>query len=119
MKENIDDIIQNLKRISSSIAAKDLRIIDKTESLLKARIYFMEDLFVQLYINIRNPKRSYTLILNEKRIFGKDYIFSSWHLHPYTNPEFHDDSKHGQKEITIEDFVEESLYIVTEKLKFL
>lgn len=117
MKESIEEIFQNLEKTSKFNIVIEFRIIEKTKSIIKARLYFSEELFVQVYVNIKRPKRSYSLILNDKRIFGKDCVFGQWHLHPLENPNEHDESENAKKATTIEEFVEEASFIVSEKLK--
>jgi len=56
MKGSIEEIIQNLKKISKSDIIIDFKIIEKTKSILKARLCFSEELFVQVYINIKKQK---------------------------------------------------------------
>lgn len=73
-------------------------------------------MFVQIYVNIRRPKKSYALIINDIRIFGKDFIFGSWHLHSFESPQKHDDSEKAKKPITIEEFVDDAIFILSEKL---
>jgi hypothetical protein len=119
MKESIEEIYQSLEKISQSEIVIDLKVIEKTRSILKARLYFSEELFVQIYINIKKPKRSYTLILNDRRIFGKDYIYGQWHIHSYENPDEHDFSDFAKKEISIEEFIQESFFIASEKLRII
>ena len=75
------------------------------------------DLYIQIYENIRKPKKSYALIFNEKRIFGKDFVFGKWHRHPFENPDKHDESKIAQQAVSIDEFIEESFYIASERLE--
>ena len=117
MKEGIEEIFHRIVKISQSDTVIDLKIIERTKSILKARLYFAEELFVQVYVNTRKPKKSYTLILNDRRIFGKDCIFNQWHLHPFENPDEHDESEISKKSITMEEFIEEAFFIASEKLK--
>ena len=71
MKEGIEEIFHRIVKISQSNTVIDLKIVEKTKSILKARLYFAEELFVQVYVNTRKPKKSYTLILNDRRILPK------------------------------------------------
>ena len=116
MKESINEFILPLNEALKISHIKELRIIEKTKSVLKARLHFSEDIFIQIYVNIKRPKKSYTLIINETRIFGKDFIFGAWHTHPFEDPFMHDDSVKSRKPITIKEFVEEATYILSEKL---
>lgn len=117
MKEGIEEIFQSIVKISQSDTVTELKIIEKTKSILKVRLYFSEELFVQIYVNIKKPKGSYALILNDRRIFGKDHVLNEWHLHPFENPDEHDESEIAKKSITIEEFLEEAFFIASEKLK--
>ncbi len=117
MKGSIEEISIGLYNIAASNALIDLRIVEKTKSILKARLHFSEELFMQIYENIKRSKKSYALILNDRRIFGKDYLFGQWHRHPFENPEEHDVSESGKKSATIEEFITESIYIVSERLE--
>ena len=119
MTESIEDIYQSIIEISQSKVVTGLKIIEKTVSVLKVRLYFYEELFVQIYINLKRQKRSYALILNDKRIFGKDYTFGQWHLHPFDNPDEHDKSDFAKKSISINEFIEEAFFILSKKLKII
>jgi hypothetical protein len=89
-------------------------IEEKTISILKARIIFSTGLFIQVYVNIRRPKISYSLIFNELRLYGRDFLWEEWHRHPFDSPENHDDSEEGRKEISIEEFFMEVLQYLDE-----
>jgi len=119
MKEGIKEIFHDLEKISQSGLISDLKVIEKTKSILKARLYFSEELFVQVYVNVKKPKISYSLILNDRRIFGKDCIFGQWHLHPFERPDEHDESEIAQEAITIEEFVEKAFFIASDKLNII
>ncbi|HLA50492.1 MAG TPA: hypothetical protein VJ000_04845 [Thermodesulfovibrionia bacterium] len=116
MKESIEGFLLSLEKISKDIRIRELKVIEKTKSILKARLYFSNDIFVQIYVNIKRPKKNYALIINDIRIFGKDYIFGLWHLYPFESPQKHDDSEKARKPVTIEEFVEEATFILSEKL---
>jgi len=116
LKESIEGFLLSIESISKDSRIIELKIIEKTKSLLKARLYFLEDVYVQIYVNIKRPKKSYALVINDSRIFGKDYIFGSWHVHPFDAPDKHDDSGKARKPVAIEEFVEEAAFILSEKL---
>jgi len=116
LKKTIDNVVSTLVQALINSRIKELKIIDKTRSILKARLFFSEDIFIQIYVNIRKPKRSYTLVINDKRIFGKDYVFGTWHTHPFEDPLMYYGSEESRKSITIEEFIEEATFILSEKL---
>ncbi len=119
MKEGIEEIVLRLEAISQDSRIIELKVIEKTKSILKARLYFLEDVFVQIYVNNRGHKSSFTLIINDSRIFGKDYIFGAWHSHHFEAPHEHDVSEKSRKPVSLEDFVEEATFILSEKLKII
>jgi hypothetical protein len=91
------------------------RIEQKSISILKAKIIFNEEIFIQIYVNIRKPKISYNLILSGSRMYGRDFIKGEWHLHPYGQEQLHDDSAEGREEVSLETFFLEVLQIMEEK----
>lgn len=119
MIEEIEDVLIVLEEITRSNSYLKLVILDKTSSILKARVLFTEDIYVQIYINSRKPKNSYTLIMNDNRIFGKDYVWGEWHTHPFGSPEFHDDTEEGKKPVTAKEFIEQAVFILSEKLEII
>ncbi len=90
------------------------KIEQKSVSILKAKITFSEEMFIQVYVNIRKPKISYNLILNGSRLYGRDFTKGEWHLHPYGEVQVHDDSEEGRKEVSFETFFFEVLQILEE-----
>lgn len=115
MDDTIDEIHKTLMDISK-LYGVDLKILEKTKSIIKTKLYIFEDIYIQIYVNIKKPKKSFALVLHDKRIFAKDYIFGQWHLHPFENPEFHDETEKGREFITIRKFVETALSIIYEKI---
>lgn len=122
MKESIEEIVQNLQEIEKvyrSLSPINLKILEKTKSIVKARLSFSEEFFVQIYVNLKRVKKSYSLIFDDRRIFGKDCILGQWHLHPFEHPDEHDESEDAKRTITIEKFVERAFFIVSEELEIL
>jgi hypothetical protein len=58
LKESISEFILPLTEALKISHIRELRIIEKTKSVLKARLYFSEDIFIQIYVNIKRPKKS-------------------------------------------------------------
>lgn len=119
MRQKIEELILQLQAIAKDFRITELKIIEKTKSILKVRLFVSEDIFIQIYVNLKRPKISYALIINDSRIFGKDYLFEEWHLHPFESPGKHDVSEKAKQPVAIEDFVEEALFILSEKLKII
>lgn len=119
MSEEIEEVFQQLAKISEFYRFSGLKIVEKTKSVIKARLYLSEELFIQIYANVKKEKRSYSLILNERRIYGKDYLWGQWHLHPFEKPDEHNESDYSRREISIDDFVEKSIFLASEELKII
>ncbi|HQU32331.1 MAG: hypothetical protein HRU72_06545 [Planctomycetia bacterium] len=115
MDDSVDEIYKTLIDISK-LYGLDLKILEKTKSIIKAKLYVLEGIYIQIYINAKKLKKSFALVLHDKRIFAKDYIFGQWHLHPFENPELHDETEQGRKYISIREFVERALSIIYEKI---
>lgn len=87
-------------------------IEEKTVSILKAKLIFNENLFIQVYLNIRRPKISFSLILNDIRLYGRDFLWGEWHRHPFESPDSHDKSQEGTKEVPLKGFFLEVLLLL-------
>jgi hypothetical protein len=119
LTEEIDDVLPILEDIARKNRNLQLTILDKTASILKARLFFTEDICVQIYINSRKPKKSYTLIVNDRRIFGKDFVWNKWHTHPFENPDIHDSTGEGEEPITVQEFIQQATFILSEKVELI
>lgn len=82
-------------------------ILDWSQSILKVRLYVTQDLFVQVYRNDQFDSTSLTLIHNKQRLYARDQIEGQWHRHPLASPEQHDKSKEGQRNVTLDEFLDE------------
>lgn len=109
-----------IERLESELLAiaSEFSIIQKTETLLKTpntikiKFTITNTCFVQVYRNIVKNISSYVLVSGSQRLFGRDCDGGQWHCHPIDDPESHDFSENGCREVTLKDF----LYEVTEKL---
>jgi hypothetical protein len=63
-------------------------VIERRYNFLRIRIQISSESFIALYHNAQNGRGSYTLIRNERRVFGYDGV-TDWHCHPIKNPEEH------------------------------
>lgn len=101
----IEEIYQDYQFIIS------YEIEEKTVSILKAKIIFNENLFIQVYLNSRKPKISFALVLNDIRLYGRDFLWGEWHRHPFNSLGIHDRSPEGAKEVHLKGFFLEVLHI--------
>lgn len=84
-----------------------VEIIEQSQHMLKARLYVVPGLFVQVYRNDRFDTTNFALIYNDRRIFGRDYLGGHWHRHPLDAPELHDRSEEGRRSVDLDDFLDE------------
>ena len=110
-------MIDNVEKQIYEVASKFI-FIEKAETLLKTphtikvKLSITPTCFVQIYQNTQKDVKSYVLVSGNQRLFGRDCDGGIWHSHPIENPDGHDFSKNGLKEVSLEDF----LYEVSEKL---
>ena len=115
MKRRIENILDELMKLSEDPLFQRMDILDMTISVLKARLVIDADIYIQIYENVRRPKASYTLIVGNNRFYGEDMREGFWHEHPIDNPEIHDDSEEASRSITIFEFVQEVKGILIQK----
>jgi len=102
---SVDEIIIRIEKLYQRFQFLiTYEIEEKSTSIVKAKIFFNQDLYIQVYVNIRRPKISFALILNNHRLYGKDFLMGKWHRHPFESPQVHDTSTEGIKETAIEPF---------------
>jgi hypothetical protein len=115
MFSSTDEIVQRIQKLYLDYQwLISYKVERKSISILKAKIIFNEEMFIQVYVNIRNPKISYNFILNGSRLYGRDFTKGEWHQHPYGQEQVHDDSAEGKKEVSLETFFLEVLQILEE-----
>ena len=91
-----------------------IEILDLTRSLIKARLYLRQDLFIQVYHNDRSQITNLLIVLEGQRVFARDQIRGSWHRHPFENSAEHDTGSEGQRAVTFLEFIEEARQLLVE-----
>ena len=91
-----------------------LNVLDMGEHFIKARLYVRQDIFIQVYRNDQTQLTNFVLILGGQRVYGRDEIGGIWHRHPFDDPVQHDRSDEGSKALTLSEFIEEVMEILTE-----
>jgi hypothetical protein len=94
---------------------REIVTLDRTANTIKLRLHITGNCFVQIYANLHKNLLSYTLVLRQTRIYGRDNDGKGWHRHPHSDPESHDFSKEGRRAITLTEFLEEVQQILTEE----
>ncbi|HMT21018.1 MAG TPA: hypothetical protein PKE20_07210 [Promineifilum sp.] len=91
-----------------------LEIHEQTSSLIKTRLIISPDIFVQIYRNDRFDSTNLALIHNQRRIYGRDHLGSSWHRHITSDPSAHDRSIPGRIAVTLSVFLDEVESVMAE-----
>jgi hypothetical protein len=86
---SVSSLIEELRTLASHPLIQRTDILDKTRAILKARICFGPDLFLQIYRNDQSRTTSFALVCASRRVFGIDEISGQWHIHPARNPVRH------------------------------
>ncbi len=65
-----------------------VQVLERRLNFLKIRLPVGEELFIAIYFNAMNNRRSFSLIARGQRILGYDQV-KTWHRHPVEAPEEH------------------------------
>ena len=105
------EIKQVIQSVEDSATRYGLRILylDFTDVTVLARIGLSDEVFVQLYVNVRKQKKSFALIVAGDRVYGIDNEAGNYHEHPFDDPSSHI----GAEEITFDTFVGNSLHYLS------
>jgi hypothetical protein len=109
----IEEFIKEVENVAKLYSLK-LEILAKTKNAVKIKVSVTENIYIQLYYNQETGTRNYVLIGWNRRLFGRDCVGGVWHKHPFENPENHDFSEDGKREVSISDFFEEVFNLLKE-----
>ena len=105
---NVADWLSALHQEAQSRAyLSRLIVLDQSASLLKARLYIVADIFIQVYRNDRFDTTNLVLMHNEQRIYARDQLAGVWHRHTLAAPEAHDTSAYGRRPVSLAEFLDE------------
>ena len=69
---------------------KDFYISDQTETRIKIKVILYPKGFLNIYYNVYRRTQSFSLIINEYRVWGLDFDNRvGWHEHPVNSPNNH------------------------------
>ncbi|ODS42780.1 MAG: hypothetical protein MSIBF_05700 [Candidatus Altiarchaeales archaeon IMC4] len=94
-----------------------VEILAKTENAVKIRINLSGNIFLQFYYNQESNTSNYVLVGWNRRLYGRDSVGGRWHRHPADNPDEHDTSKDGKREVSPDEFLEEALHVLKAQWK--
>lgn len=87
--QDIETFLEELQlAIDKYFPDSSIQYILRTSKSLKANIVLKKGIFIAVRYNLRNGRKDFALIGNDKRIMGYDNL-KSWHHHPFDNPESH------------------------------
>lgn len=110
---SIDDFIKEVESATSYYLLK-VEILAKTKNAVKIKVPITENIYIQLYYNQKSGTKNYVLIGWNRRLFGRDCVGGEWHKHPFENPNEHDFSKNGKREVSILEFFHEVFNLLKE-----
>ncbi len=107
----IADFIGSLESAASKYSLKP-RILIITENAVKARIEISNNIYIQFYHHQLSGTSNYVLVGWNNRLYGRDCVGGNWHRHPFENPQAHDRTGEGVKDVTPEEFLDEVFEIL-------
>ncbi len=110
---SIDDFIKEVESAASYYLLK-VEILAKTKNAVKIKVPITENIYIQLYYNQKSGTKNYVLIGWNRRLFGRDCVGGEWHKHPFKNPNEHDFSKNGKREVSVLEFFYEVFNLLKE-----
>ncbi len=110
---NLDDFIEEVKSAANNYSLK-VEILARTKNAVKIKVNINENIYIQIYFNMKSGTKNYVLIGWNRRLFGRDCIGGQWHRHPFEDPDMHDFSKNGKKEVSVSEFFFEVFKLLKE-----
>lgn len=92
-----------------------LVILNQGSRYIKFRLYIKRELFLQVNRNEAAELTNMVLLNHFKRIFARDKYKGNWHRHPISDPDEHNHSEEGSRQITLNEFLLEVDSILKEK----
>jgi hypothetical protein len=108
---NLTDFVEALEKAASKYMIR-LRILVKTDNAVKARIEISDNIYVQFYYHQISGTSNYVLVGWDRRLYGRDSVGGKWHKHPFENPQEHDFTEDGAKDVDPEEFLDEVFEIL-------
>jgi hypothetical protein len=105
----IDNVEKHIYEVVSKFAfIEKAETLVKTLNTIKIKLSISPTCFIQIYQNIQKNIKSYVVVSGNQRLFGRDCDGGVWHCHPAENPDSHDFSEDGAKEVSLEGFLYEA-----------
>ena len=106
---NVERWFDALRREAQS-RAYILRLddLDHSRSMLKAWLYILPDLFVQVYRNDLYDTTNLVMLYGGRRLYARDQLGGRWHRHRAEEPDVHDTSADGSRAVELAEFLDKS-----------
>jgi len=72
---------------SPVVAAYTVRTLDL--DVLSLRVHLVDDSFLEVFYNVATRKTAFAVVIEGRRIYGKDNAKMGWHVHPLDDPQSH------------------------------
>src|SRR4030042_1172628 len=110
LREDIKRKLTEFQLIDNRFLKKYGMTLDEFEkkNIIKIKLSISPTCFIQIYQNIQKGVKSFVVVSGNQRLFGRDCDGGVWHCHPVENPDSHDFSEDGTKEVSLEDFLYEA-----------
>jgi hypothetical protein len=114
--QTIDTLIETANNALKTYSYYNrLVILNQGSRYVKFRLYIKRDLLVQVNRNEAAELTNMVLLHNFKRIFARDEYKGNWHRHPISDPDDHNHSGEGSRQVTLKEFLLEVDSILKEK----
>lgn len=109
----IDELEEEAKEVLKKFPfLRRMELIDKHRGAIKLRLYVEENFYIQAYYNMITGTTNFVAIIGNQRVFGRDCDREGWHRHPSHDPDSHNFSSEGRKEVSLTNFLEELQEII-------
>lgn len=89
MFKHIEDFLQELGNLKNELFPEAvIEVVYKRIDKASIRVELSHALLIDIYVNIKTARYDFSLIKDNKRIFGYDNL-GGWHCHPLNNPGEH------------------------------
>lgn len=89
MFANIDDFLKELNNLKHEFLPEpEIETIYKRTDKISLRVLVSSVYFIDIYVNVETNRYDFSLIKNNKRIFGYDNL-GGWHYHPLNKQDDH------------------------------
>ncbi len=104
----VDQVEQEIAATASGFSfIRRVTTLDKTANTIKSRLEVSRTCFIQVYRNVKKNLTNFVFIAGNARIYGRDCDGGIWHRHPYEEPDSHDSSPEGSRQVELAGFLQE------------